>query len=198
MEGFRNELLGHRPAHDDGPRDDGKSRPRPSCLAGLLTAASPGQAHALEFAIGTGRIALALRAPWRAGRRHRTVRGDGGERAAREAGRRRPGASGSAGRRPEADGPPLRPRLPGVQHVLQPADPGRAGGVRATRRGTWTTTGSSSSRRRSPSTWLPTRPTRAPARVTATSVTLDVCTYYDPVTQILDRTMCGSAAQASR
>ncbi len=184
MEGFRPETsFGPQVAatYDDEPRGDESAAA--DFLAGLLTAASPGQAHALEFAIGTGRIALPLRA--------RGVRVDGIElsEAMVERLREKPGGADLDVRigdmaRERTD------RRYGLVYLvfntffnLLTQDEQVACVENAARHldddGVFVVEAAV------PSAWLPSEAYARPERVTATSVTLDVCTY-DPVTQILD------------
>ena len=113
-------------SYDDEPRGDEEAAS--TFLAEL--AGRTGGGRALELAIGTGRIAVPLTELGRRGRRDRAVGGHGGGAGGQGLRPRRVGRRHGHGRH-RAD---LRARLPGLQHDLQPGDPGRAGRVLRERR----------------------------------------------------------------
>ena len=92
-----------------------------------------GGGRALEFAIGTGRVAVPLAERGRARHRHRAVRADGRAAAhARSDEAAIPVVAGDMATTPGAGR--VLAGLPRLQHHLQPADPGRAGRLLPQRR----------------------------------------------------------------
>lgn len=168
--------------YDDEPRGD--EAVAADFLAGLLTRADSGpSARALEFAIGTGRIALPLA--------ERGVRVDGIELSAAmiERLRTKPGGTDLDVHLGDMTATRTGRRYGLVYLVfntifnLLTQDEQVACFDNAARQlecdGVFVVEAAV------PSAWLPSEAYARPERVTATSVTLDVCTY-DPVTQVLD------------